>query len=139
MGSVYADIRIANGEDEALVRRGLLPASDVRRLELPGVLVDTGALTLCLPRDVIESLGLPLKRRVLALTANGELETTLHELAALTVAGRSGIVECLALPVGSRPLLGVIPLEMLGLEPDLLRQSLRVLPDDTHESYILAY
>ncbi|MGB4862952.1 MAG: hypothetical protein WBO97_10865, partial [Tepidiformaceae bacterium] len=65
-----------------------------------------------------------------------EIETELYEQAELTVAGRTGTVECVALPDGSRPLLGVIPLEVLGLEPDLSKHILRVLPTDTKDSYI---
>jgi hypothetical protein len=33
-------------------------------------------------------------------------------------------------------LLGVIPLEMLGLEPDLQSQTLRVLPSETVNTYL---
>ncbi len=34
------------------------------------------------------------------------------------------------------PLLGVIPLEMLGLEPDLKNQALRVLPTESVDTYL---
>ena len=139
MGTVFADIVVSNKRDEILAEAGHLAASAIRREPIEQVLVDTGASTLCLPRDVIERLGLPVKRTVVAITATGEVETTVHEQANLSVAGRSGVVECIALPEGSRPLLGVIPLEMLGLEPDLATHTLRVLPDDTKDSYIFLY
>jgi predicted aspartyl protease len=88
---------------------------------------------------VVEKLGLAIKRRIVATTAAGDIETTIHDQAKLSVAGREGVVECIALPDGARPLLGVIPLEMLGLEPDLVGQTLRVLPDNNKDTYIFAY
>lgn len=45
----------------------------------------------------------------------------------------------MGLAEGTRPLLGVVPLGMLGLEPDLKNQRLRVLPDTGPDTYILAY
>ncbi|MGB4862749.1 MAG: aspartyl protease family protein [Tepidiformaceae bacterium] len=135
VGSVFTEITVTNKRDEILAEAGHLPPASVRRVRVPNVLVDTGATTLCLPRSVIVELGLPLKRKIMAATASGEIETELYEQAELTVAGRTGTVECVALPDGSQPLLGVIPLEMLGLEPDLTKHNLRVLPADTKDSY----
>ena len=43
---------------------------------------------------------------------------------------------CLELPGGQNNLLGVIPLEALGLEPDLRSQKLRVLPTESNETYL---
>lgn len=37
---------------------------------------------------------------------------------------------------GSRPLLGVIPLEALGIELDWQNQRLKVLPDGPTETYL---
>lgn len=39
---------------------------------------------------------------------------------------------------GSEPLLGVIQLEMLGLEPDLQNQRLRLLPRSGRRTYLMA-
>ncbi|HML97729.1 MAG TPA: aspartyl protease family protein [Tepidiformaceae bacterium] len=138
VGSIFADIVVSNNEDEILARNGHLPPAQIRRAELKSVLVDTGALTLCLPESVVAQLGLPLKRRVMAATAGGTIETAVHDHATIAVEGREGVSECLAVPDGARPLLGVVPLEMLGLEPDLVKQQLRLLPDDTLDTYILA-
>jgi|SRR5688572_407123 clan AA aspartic protease len=138
MGSVFTDIEVLNHEDEILARNGHLAAEKVRRIHLTNVLVDTGATTLCLPKSLIEQLGLPLKRRVTATTAAGEVETDLFEAASIYVAGRDTVVDCLAITEGARPLLGVIPLEIMGLEPDLTLHVLRVLPNDTSETYIMA-
>ncbi len=48
----------------------------------------------------------------------------------LNVEGREGTYNCVELPIGQTPLLGLIPLEDLGLEPDLQNQRLRHLSND---------
>ncbi len=47
-----------------------------------------------------------------------------------------GTIECLELPGGKDPLLGVIPLEALGLEIDLQNQVLKPLPISPTETYL---
>ena len=49
VGNVFTDIEILNHEDEVLARNGHIQASEIRRIELSNVLVDTGANVLCLP------------------------------------------------------------------------------------------
>jgi predicted aspartyl protease len=136
MGQVFTEIEVANYRDVILERAASLGRPEVRRVRVQRALVDTGATTLSLPSDLIAELGLPLKRRVVALTASGDIETGLYELAEIAVSGRRAVVECVELPAGSQALLGVIPLEMLGLEPDLRTRTLRVLPDDTVDTYL---
>jgi hypothetical protein len=48
--------------------------------------------------------------------------------------GRAGTFECLELPGGKTPLIGVIPLEALGIEVDLRNQQLRLLPDTSSDT-----
>ena len=135
VGSVFTDIAVANKNDLVLAAARNLRDSEVRRATVLDVLVDTGATTLCLPRSLIVELGLPLKQKIVVRTASGEVETELYEQAELTVAGETATVECVALPDDAPPLLGVIPLEMMGLEPDLTRRMLRVLPNNTRDTY----
>ncbi len=59
VGRFSVDIEVANNDDLALVRRGLLPPDQVRRETIPGV-VDSGAAMLMLPQAVVKRLGLPL-------------------------------------------------------------------------------
>lgn len=56
--------------------------------------------------------------------------------AKLSINGREGTFECLELPGGQQTLLGVIPLEAMGLEPDLQNQQLKVLPINPTETYL---
>ena len=78
-------------------------------------------------------------KKVVATTAGGILETEVYTQAIVRIGDRSALVDCVALPNDARPLLGVIPLEAMGLEPDTTNHVLRVLPDDNRNTYILAY
>lgn len=60
----------------------------------------------------------------------------MYEGLKLTVEGREGRYDCVELPAGQIPLLGLIPLEDLGLEPDLQNQRLRHLPTQGKETYM---
>ena len=135
MGKVLTSMTITNRLDQADASRGRIEASAVRSVSLENVLVDTGATTLCLPADIIEELGLELLKGVDVSTANGVSKARVFQDARLSLCGREGTFECLELPGGQEPLLGVIPLEWLGLEPDLQNQVLRVLPSESAKTY----
>jgi len=107
----------------------------VRSVTLENVLVDTGATTLCLPKDVLARLGLKILKQVVVETVTGISEARIFQDAKISLCGREGTFECLELPEGKTPLLGVIPMEALGIEVDLKHQSLKVLPDRPTETY----
>jgi clan AA aspartic protease len=136
MGKVYTKLTVTNRGDQFLAKRGLVSEEQVRSLILEQVLVDTGATTLCLPVEIIEELGLELLKEVDVATAMGLGKARIFQDAKISVHGREGTFECLELPRGCDALLGVIPLEMLGLEPDLQNQTLRVLPSETVDTYL---
>jgi predicted aspartyl protease len=85
---------------------------------------------------MIAQLGLKLLKEVPVATAMGITTARIYRDATISLYGREGTFECLELPGGGDPLLGVIPLEMLGLEPDLKSQSLRVLPTESVDTYL---
>lgn len=134
MGKVHTVLTVINRADQILFDRGVIGA--VRSIELREVLVDTGATTLCLPPELIARLGLELLKEVDVATAMGIGKARIYRDATLQLCGREGTFECLELPGGLDPLLGVIPLEMLGLEPDLKHQRLRVLPEESVDTYL---
>jgi len=136
MGKVTTLLTVINRADQILHNRGLLALEQVRSVQLRDVLVDTGATTLCLPAEMIEQLGLELLKEVEATTAAGIRSVRIFQDAKISLCGREGTFECLELPGGRDPLLGVIPMEMLGLEPDLKNQTLRVLPDQSVDTYL---
>ncbi|MGD1930255.1 MAG: retroviral-like aspartic protease family protein [Leptolyngbyaceae cyanobacterium] len=136
MGRVLAQVVVINRIDQAKAEDGLLSTDQVRAVELEDVLVDTGATTLCLPAETIVKLGLKLLREVQISTANGIGTARIFQDAKISLCGREGTFECLELPGGQNPLLGVIPMEALGLEPDRQNQRLRVLPISSTETYL---
>jgi clan AA aspartic protease len=139
MGKVLTELTVTNRADQVLAERGFMAADQVKSITLQDVLVDTGATTLCLPADMIEALGLELLKEVPVSTAAGITTARIFRDATISLCGREGTFECLELPGGREPLLGVIPLEMLGLEPDLQNQKLRVLPTGMTDTYLMIY
>ncbi|CCI15355.1 conserved hypothetical protein [Microcystis aeruginosa PCC 9807] len=136
MGKIYTSITVINRADQILAAAAVISPDQIRSLTLENVLVDTGATTVCLVPEVISRLGLQLLKEVDVATAKGIGKARIFRDATLIIAGREGTFECLELPGGQNNLLGVIPLEALGLEPDLRSQKLRVLPTESNETYL---
>jgi clan AA aspartic protease len=135
MGKIVTQLTITNYADQIVAARGYIPADQVRSATLDNVLVDTGAMTLCLPEDVVAQLGLDLLREVPIASATGVGTARVFQGARISLLGREGTFECLELPKGTSPLLGVIPLEALGIELDLRQQRLRLLPEEPGNTY----
>jgi clan AA aspartic protease len=136
MGKIITTLTITNRIDQANARQGLIPVEQVRSLILDHVLVDTGATTLCLPSNAIAQLGLELLKEVDVATANGFSKARVFRDASISLLGREGTFECLELPGGREPLLGVLPLEALGIELDLKNQQLKLLPETSMDTYL---
>lgn len=136
MGKVLTSLTIINRADQIRAKDGTISPEQVRSVTLENVLVDTGATTLCLPGDVIAQLGLELLKEVDVATAMGIGQARIFRDATVTLCGREGTFECLELPGGRDALLGVIPLEALGIELDLKNQKLKVLPTSSVDTYL---
>ncbi len=139
MGTVKTKLTITNRIDEALVERGLLSKEQIRKVELDDVLVDTGVTVLSLPGPIIQQLGLSPLKEVLTSTAAGYQRATVFQDAKISLMGREGVFQCLELPGGDNPLLGVIPMEELGVAIDLQKQEITLLPMEPGNSYYLTY
>ncbi|MEL6606349.1 MAG: retroviral-like aspartic protease family protein [Cyanobacteria bacterium J06614_10] len=136
MGKVVTSITLVNRADQILADNQVIAPEQIRSITIDDALVDTGATTLCLPAEVIASLGLSLLKEVDVTTAMGISKASVFRDATLMLCGRESTFECLELPEGSTALIGVIPLEAMGLEPDLQKQVLRVLPSESANTYI---
>ncbi|NJM63635.1 MAG: aspartyl protease [Oscillatoriales cyanobacterium RU_3_3] len=136
MGKITTTLTVTNRADENVADRGFMPPDQIRSVTLNNVLVDTGATTLCLPPQIIAQLGLSLLKEVDVETANGIGKARIFQDAKISLVGREGTFECLELPGGMNPLLGVIPLEALGIELDLKNQRLIVLPISPTQTYL---
>ncbi|GAA6621127.1 aspartyl protease family protein [Scytonema sp. NUACC26] len=135
MGIITTTIIVTNLVDEILAERGFISQEEIRSVTLNNVLVDTGATRLCLPTDMITQLGLPLAGEIDVKTPTGICKTKLFKRVSLTVEGRKGEFTCTELPGGEDPLLGLIPLEELGLQSDVINQQLIVLPEQGRDTY----
>lgn len=136
MGKIVTKLTIANRSDQNVASRGFIPTEEIRSVTLDNVLVDTGATTLCLPTEIITQLGLELLKEVDVETATGIGKARIFRDVEISLLGREGTFECLELPGGRNPLLGVIPLEALGIELDLKNQRLYALPISPTETYL---
>lgn len=117
MGYVKVNIRLRNSDDSALNRRGLLPAGQVRVVEVP-MLVDTGAINICLNEETVELLGLPLLHMGEAhLADNTTRQVPIVGPVDIEYGDRSTTQRAIVLPRGAENLLGVIPLEDMDLNP----------------------
>ncbi|MCU0543552.1 MAG: aspartyl protease [Oscillatoriaceae cyanobacterium Prado104] len=138
MGQVLTTITVTNRIDLILAERGFISAAEVRSAVLDKVLVDTGATLLSLPDPIISQLGLKQAGERDVETSAGIRKGRIFADVQITVEGREGRFDCLELPEGvSAVLLGVIPMEALGLEPDLKNQRLRVLPMNSEQTYLM--
>ncbi|MEO0455635.1 MAG: aspartyl protease family protein [Cyanobacteria bacterium P01_A01_bin.114] len=138
VGQVTVTITVTNHIDQILAERGFIPVTEVRSVTLSDVLVDTGATLLSLPTRIIQRLGLPVDSETNVQTSAGSRKARLFREAHLELCGRHSTFDCLELTEIDIPLLGVLPMERLGLEPDLQNQRLRVLPTEEADTYIHA-
>ena len=138
MGQVITTITVTNFIDLVMAERGFIAAEEVRSVTLDNVVVDTGATLLSLPAPIINQLGLKQVGERDVETSAGIKKGRIFAGAQIIVEGREGRFDCLELPEGvSDVLLGVIPMEELGLEPDLKNRRLRVLPMNNQQTYLM--
>ncbi|MEH2424218.1 MAG: retroviral-like aspartic protease family protein [Nostoc sp.] len=134
MGSVRTKVKLKNAIDEALVSRGLLAPGLLRECETEG-LVDTGAVSLVIPPQIVEQLGLRIRGQRVAQYANGSEETIgVTEPVIIECQGRETVVE--ALVVGNEVLIGQVVLEQIDLLVDCRNQ--RLIPNPEHPDYPVA-
>jgi predicted aspartyl protease len=113
MGRVIVTAKIENLADVVLADAGHMEPDDVRILEVPDALVDTGSTRLSLPAPLIQKLGLKRFGSERGKTANGIREFGLYGPARLTVQGRFCVVDVSELPDECPVLIGQVPLELM--------------------------
>ncbi|NJP08889.1 MAG: aspartyl protease [Leptolyngbyaceae cyanobacterium RU_5_1] len=136
MGQVIVTITLTNRIDQVMAKRGFISAEEVRSCTLDDVLVDTGATLLCLPSSVIQQLGLVQGGEARVETTTGVQVGRIFRDVELCIEERRGTFDCLELTDVPYALLGVTPMEVLGLEPDLKNRRLRVLPMNAEQTYL---
>src|SRR5262245_12069692 len=113
MGDVRVKVRLSNAVDEALVRRDLLAASEIRSVEVIA-LVDTGSTRSVIPARIAERLGIRVIGRQFTEYADGRQEEVgMTEPVRFALLGRDTAEE--ALMLGDEVLTGQTVLEKLDL------------------------
>ncbi len=119
---------VANYGDLTLAARGVLPADQVRRETIQGV-VESGATKLVLPEDVVKRLGLPLGSPVKVRYADGrQVRRGRAEGVYVELLERHGTFTAIVEPKRTTALVGAIVLEDLDLLVDCVNQ--QVIPRD---------
>lgn len=118
MGEIAVDFELENPVDLGIFERGLGDESSVRLSRVRGI-VDTGAIMLVLPQNVVERLGLRIQETVVVRYADdrGE-ERPMAGPVTVRIGDRSMRTDCLVGPPGSEVLIGQVVLETLDLIAD---------------------
>lgn len=129
MGEIKVAVELENAYDRLLAETPGLASTPIRRRTVD-VLVDTGAVMLMLPQDLVEELGLRQQGKVLVTYADERREERpVAGLVTVTVGNRSTTVDCIVGPPTSEPLLGQILPERLDLLADCTRHQLVPRPE----------
>ncbi len=128
MGKVTATVELVNTTDEMNVWNGLVKEGNVRRMTAD-LLVDTGAVMLCINETAKEQLGLRVISKDTAELANGQV-LTLDVVGPVTVYFKNRQTMCRAfvLPGDTEMLLGAIPMEDMDVVIVPKRQTIDVNP-----------
>ncbi len=128
MGLVYADIKLTNLDDVALVKRGILKKEDVRSMEITAM-VDSGAYMLAINETIKNQLGLDVIDKRTAQLADGSL-ITLDIVGPIEVrfSNRMAMCSAMVLAGDSEVLLGAIPMEEMDVLIHPKEQKLVVNP-----------
>jgi len=130
VGRFSVEFEVANYADLIRAQDGTLPADQIRRETIQGV-VDSGATKLVLPRAVVKRLGLRLGDKIQVRYADGrKVQREGAEGVYVQLLGRHGTFTAVVEPRRKTALVGAIVLEDLDLLVDCVAQ--RVVPRDPH-------
>lgn len=124
MGEIAVSAKLENAGDRVTFEQGYHDESRIRSTEVTGI-VDTGAVTLMLPQNVVERLGLKTRRTVVVTYADDRKEERpVAGPVTIEVCDRFMSTDCIVgLPL-SEPLIGQVVLESLDLIADCAKQTL---------------
>jgi hypothetical protein len=124
MGKVLVSATIENLDDLFQAEKGLLPAEQVRRVEVADAPVDTGSSGLLMPKKLIDALGLRLLRVRPARGLGGNVSLNTYRAVRLTIQGRDCICDVGEVGDDFPVLVGQIPQEAMDWVVDVNGQKL---------------
>ena len=129
MGEIVASMKLENAVDRENANEGLRDEATVRHATVDGV-VDTGAVLLMLPENVVSHLGLKAQRDAVVTYADERKETRpVAGPVAVHIGNRYMNTDCIVGPPSSEPLIGQVVLEALDLVADCNRRTLGPRPE----------
>jgi len=129
MGEIKVRIELENVIDRYLFMEGKIQEGEIKRYETDAV-VDTGAVMLFLPQDVVEELGLRVLRKVVVTYADERKEERpVAGPVTIKIGKRFMNTDCIVGPPGCEALIGQVIMEELDLIPDPQRQNLTPRPE----------
>lgn len=124
MGQIVVDVELENTGDRVAFEDGLRAEPDIRRTVANGI-VDTGAVTLVLPQNIVERLGVRTRRTVVVTYADERKEERpVAGPVTLQIGDRFMTIDCIVGPPFSETLVGQVVLETLDLIADCRQQTL---------------
>jgi predicted aspartyl protease len=136
MGKVLVAAHLENLEDVYKAAQSILPADQVRAVDVSDALIDTEATGLLLPRRLIAQLGLSKLRTWPARTIAGHVEIPIYRAVRLTVQGRDCISDVSEIGDELPVVIGQVPLELMDWVVDPKRQRLIGNPEHGGEQMI---
>ena len=104
MGEVKVEVELENAVDRELFRRQYIRESQIRSARIRA-LVDSGAVMLVLPQDLVEALGLREVGKAIGTSADERREERpLAGIVTVRVGNRTTSLNCVVGPPSSEPL-----------------------------------
>ncbi len=129
MGEIKVWAELENTVDRINCERGLVEEDEVHAFSLDAT-VDTGAVMLVLPQDVVEKLGLENRRTVIVTYADERREERpVAGPLTIKIGDRFMSTDCVVGPPSSEPLVGQIVMEELDLVADCTNRTLAPRPE----------
>lgn len=129
MSEIKVEIHLENFIDRYSFIKKEIQELEIRKYTMQAI-VDTGAVMLSIPQDVVEKLELEILRTVVVIYADERKEE--RPVAApvyLKIGDRFMVTECIVGPPLSEALIGQVVLEELDLIPDCQHQTLSPRPE----------
>ena len=129
MSIVRTEITLKNAHDLVNSINGIINESEIRQITMD-VLVDTGAWTLVINEEIRQRLGLNVLGKGVASLANGaKADFDMAGPVEIWWKDRRALIDALVLPDTDDVLLGAIPLEIMDLTINPLRELVGVHGD----------
>lgn len=129
MGEITVRAELENVVDRVNWEEGRIQESEIRTYKLDAT-VDTGAVMLVLPQNVVEKLGVKNRRKVIVSYADDRKEERpVAGPLTIKLADRFMTTDCVVGPPLSEPLIGQIVLEELDLLADCTNRKLIPRPE----------